>query len=235
MTSQDVTATVSNPSIGKIFSKSATDDQWDGNTLTDTLSQQQLGILMPGTSINRVQFQYTGGLCAWRIQNSATLTFQRWGFGVKDGLACYSTSYIQPYTINPNDILVAHPLPVEATAGQTNVQAWIQTTKGVELFEAKGVVDATPTAMNTVVNGQSLGDSMFNSMLTSIHVQAEDGATVDQIEIIDNSGGVVVTLYGGVRGDTLGAMSLSENLRADGLNIAVGKGFSLRITTTSAP
>jgi len=220
--------------MGKIFSKSATDDQWDGNTLTDTLSQQQVGILMPSTTINRVQLQYTGGLCAWRIQNAQSLTFQRWGFGMKDGFACFASSAIQPYTINPNDIISVYPLPVDATALESNALAWIQTSKGVELFEAKGIVNGTATAMSTVVNAQSLGDSMFNSVLSSIHVQAEDNATVDQVEIIDNSGGTVLTLYGGVRGDSNGAMSLVYNLKADGLAVPIGKGFSLKITTTTA-
>lgn len=233
MTAQDVSATVGNARIGKIFNANATDDVWDGNTLTDSISTQQLGILMPSTPINMVQAQYTGGLMAWRIQNSATLVFQRFGFGVKDGLACYESSMITPYTINPNDIISVYPLPVDATATETNVLAWVVTTKGVELFEAKGVVDATSTAMTTVVNNQSLGDSMFNSTLQSVHVQAEDGATVDQIDIIDNSGGVVKTLYGGVRGDTLGAMSLEYNLKADGLAVPIGKGFSLKVTTTT--
>jgi len=105
----------------------------------------------------------------------------------------------------------------------------------VELFEAKNVVDATATEMKTVVNEQTLGDSMFNSTLASIHVQAEDGATVDQVEIIDNSGGTVLTIYGGVRGDSLGAMSLDINLRADNLAVPIGKGFSLKITTTTQP
>ena len=220
--------------MGKIFSKSATDDVWDGNTLTDTLSQQQIGILMPRSTINRVQLQYTSGLAAWRIQNSANLTFQRFGFGVKDGLACFSSSSIQPYSINPNDILTVYPLP-QAAATQSNVLAWVATSKGVELFEAKAVADGVATAMTTVVNAQSLGDSMFNSVLGSIHVQAEDGATVDSIEIIDNSGGTVLTLFGGVRGDDAGAMSLDYNLKADGLAVGIGKGFSLKITTTSAP
>ena len=233
MTTQDIQATVSNPTMGKIFSKSATDDQWDGNTLTDTLSQQQVGILMPSTTINRVQLQYTGGLCAWRIQNAQSLTFQRYGFGMKDGFACFATSAIQPYTINPNDILTVYPLPVDADPTHTNALAWVQTTKGVELFEAKDIVNATATAMKTVVNDQSLGDSMFNSVLSSIHVQAEDNATVDQVEIIDNSGGTVLTLYGGVRGDSNGAMSLVYNLKADGLAVPIGKGFSLKITTTT--
>lgn len=234
MTDQAIQATVSNARMGKIFTKTATDDQWDGNTLTDSLSGQQVGILMPATTINRVQLQYTGGLCAWRIQNAQSLTFQRFGFGMKDGLACYASSAIQPYSINPNDILTVYPLPVDATASESNALAWIQTSKGVELFEAKGIADGTATEMKTVVNEQTLGDSMFNSTLGSIHVQAEDGATVDQVEIIDNSGGTVLTLYGGVRGASGGAMSLIYNLKADGLAVAIGKGFSIKITTTTA-
>ena len=234
MTNQAVQATISNPRMGKIFTKTATDDQWDGNTLTDSLSGQQIGILMPSTSINRVQLQYAGGLCAWRIQNAANLTFQRWGFGMKDGLACYSSSSIAPYTVNPNDILTVYPLPVDATANETNILAWVQTSKGVELFETKAAVDGVATEMKTVVNEQTLGDSMFNSTLGSIHVQAEDGATVDEIAIIDNSGGTVLTLYGGVRGASGGAMSLNLNLQADNLAVAIGKGFSLKVTTTTA-
>ena len=220
--------------MGKIFTKTATDDQWDGNTLTDSLSGQQVGILMPATTINRVQLQYTGGLCAWRIQNAQSLVFQRFGFGMKDGLACYESSAIAPYSINPNDILTVYPLPVDATANETNILAWVRTSKGVELFETKAAVDGVATEMKTVVNEQTLGDSMFNSTLGSIHVQAEDGATVDEIAIIDNSGGTVMTLYGGVRGGSGGAMSLIYNLKADNLAVAIGKGFSLKVTTTTA-
>lgn len=233
MSAQDVQATLSNPRMGKVFSKNATDDQWDGNTLTDTISGQQVGILMPGTMLNRVQCQYTAGLVAWRIQNAQSLVFNRWGFGTKDGLACFESSAIAPYTINPNDIFTVYPLPIDGTATQTNVLAWIQTTKGVELFEAKGVVDGVPTAMKTVVNDQTLGDSMFNSTLGSICVQAEDGATVDEIQIIDNSGGVVLTLFGGVRGDSVGAMSLSKNLDAVDLAVPIGKGFQIKVQTTT--
>jgi len=227
---QTVQATVSNPRMGKIFTATATNDQWDGNTLKDSLSSQQLGILMPGTVVNHVQCQYAGGLAAWRIQNAATLTFQRWGFGVKDGLACYASQSVNPYTVNPNDILTVYPLPA-AIAG-SNVLAWVQTSKGVELFEAKAVVDATSTAMTTVVNSQTLGDSMFNSTLGSIHVQCQDGATLDSVEIIDNSGGTVLTLYGGVRAEG-GATSIEYNLQADGLAVPIGKGFALKVTTTA--
>jgi len=233
MTDQLVQATLSNPRMGKIFSKSATDDVWDGNTLTDTLSGQQIGILMPSTTINRIQAQYSAGCAAYRIQNSATLVFQRFGFGVKDGLACYESSAISPYSINPNDILTVYPLPV-AGAGTTNVLAWIVSSKGVELFEAKAVPDGVATEMKTVVNEQTIGDSMFNSNLASVHVQAEDGAIVDSIDIIDNSGGTVITLFGGVRGGSGGAMSLEYNLKVDGMALPIGKGFSLKVNTTSA-
>jgi len=233
MTNQDVKATVSNARMGKIFSKSATDDVWDGNTLTDSLSGQQIGILMPNTTINRIQLQYAGGLCAYRVQNAQSLVFQRFGFGMPTGYACYESSAIAPYNINPNDILTVYPLPVDGTAGQSNVLAWVQTSKGVELFESKDTADGIATSMTTVVNAQTLGDSMFNSTLSSIHVQAEDGATVNQVEIIDNSGGTVLTLYGGVRGNQAGAMSLIYNLKADGLSLPIGKGFSLKVTTTS--
>jgi len=230
MSTQTVTATISNARIGKVFTATATDDQWGSNTLKDTLSSQQIGILLPGTPVTHVQTQYAGGCVAWRIQNAATLVQQRFGFGVKDGLACYGSEAIAPYTINPNDIVSVYPQPV-APAG-TNVLAWVVTSKGVELFEAKGVVDGSATDMLTVVNDQSLGDSMFNSTLSSIHLQAQDGASVDSIEIIDNSGGTILTIAGGVRGEA-GSTSNMYNLRADGLGVAIGKGFSLKVTTTA--
>jgi hypothetical protein len=44
----------------------------------------------------------------------------------------------------------------------------------------------------------------------------------------------VMTLYGGVRGNALGAMSLTANLEAAGLAVPIGKGFTLKVTTTSA-
>jgi hypothetical protein len=153
---------------------------------------------------------------------------------MKDGFACYRSSMIAPYTINPNDILTVYPLPVDGTALESNVLAWIQTSKGVELFEAKGVIDGTLTELKTVVNDMTIGDSMFNSTLGSIHIQCEDNGTLDEVTIIDNSGGTVLTLYGGVRGDSAGAMSLVYNLKADGLNVAIGKGYSIKVKTTSA-
>ena len=82
------------------------------------------------------------------------------------------------------------------------------------------------TEMKTVVNEQTIGDSMFNSNLASVHVQAEDGATVDSIDIIDNSGGTVITP---VRWCSwwfqVVPMSLEYNLKVDGMALPIGKGF----------
>lgn len=234
MTVQTVEAVVGNSTMSKVFSKSCTDGQWDSNTLTDTLSTQQLGIIMPGVTINRVQCRYGGGLAAWRIQNAATLTFQRWGFGVPPNTACYASQAIAPYRINPNDIFAVYPLPEDTDAAQSNVAAWVQTSKGVELFSAENTMSGIATEMTTVVNGQSLGDSMFNSTLQSVLVQCEDGSAVAKVEIVDNQGGIVMTLQGGVRGTNGGAMSLEYNLQATGLGVALGKGWALKVTTTDS-
>ena len=234
MTTQAVKATVGSGAFSKIFSLTATDDQWDGNSLTDSISSQPLGILIPNAMINNVSMTYTLGLCAWRIQSAQTLQVKRLGFGANLGLTCYKEGMIQPYSIAPDDILSVYPLPLDADANQSNVLAWVSTTKGTELFEAKNVVDSTSTAMTTVVNAQSLGDNQFGTTLRSIMVQAEDGATVDQIDILDNSGAVVYTAYGGVRGDSAGSDSNIYNIMVEGLSIPIGRGYSLKVTTTSA-
>ena len=55
MTTQAVKATVGSGTFSKIFTLTATDDQWDGNSLTDSISSQPLGILIPRAMINNVQ------------------------------------------------------------------------------------------------------------------------------------------------------------------------------------
>ena len=227
-------ATVGNNSMSKVFSKDATDSQW-ANAMTDTLSTQQLGIIMPGVTINRVQVRGDlGSAVAWRIQNAATLTFQRWGFGVPQNTACFASAAIAPYRVNPNDLLDLYPVPEDTTPGEANVLAWVQTTKGVELFSAEPAVTGQATAMTTVVNDQSLGDSQFGSTLQSMHFSTENGAAIAKVEVVDNQGGTVYTLQGGVRGTSGGSMSLEYNLKADGLAIALGKGWALKVTVTDS-
>tara|TARA_R110002012_G_scaffold132390_2_gene285278 strand:+ start:1261 stop:1956 length:696 start_codon:yes stop_codon:yes gene_type:complete len=230
MTVQDITITTGNPSISKIFSDSSTDGVWSGNVLLDSISSQSIGILQPNVLMSWTQPEYSGGCMAWRLQNAQTLSVSAFGFGALAGQN--TKQYLaQPVRINPNDILTAFPL-AKAASGTTASLAWVTTTKGVELFQGSSA-DNVSTSMTTAVNAQSLGDSFFNSTLQSIEVQCADDAQLDRIEIIDNMGGVVMTIQGGYRGTVGSSRSNYVNLSCGMLNIPIGKGFKLNIVTVN--
>ncbi|MCH1583948.1 MAG: hypothetical protein L7S62_02210 [Flavobacteriales bacterium] len=231
MTTQATSITTGNRQFSKIFTDSSTDGVWSGNVLTDTISTQSIGILIPNATLTFVQPEYESGLMAWRLQNAQTLAVSRFGFAARVGQN--SKVMIPPVRVNPNDILVSYPLPVDATAAKTNTLAWVSTTKGIELFEALAVADNTATEMKTAVNDQTLGDAFFNSTLGAISVQIEDGATLDRVEIVDNMGGVQMTLQGQVRGATPSSRSNYVNLECGDLAVPIGKGFRLNIVTVS--
>ncbi len=231
MTTQATSITIGNQRFSKIFTDTSTDGVWSGNVLTDTISTQSIGILIPNATLNFVQPEYESGLMALRLQNAQTLAVSRFGFGSL--VTQNSKVMIPPVRINPNDILVAYPLPVDATAAKSNSLAWVTTSKGIELFEALAVADNTATEMKTAVNDQTIGDAFFNSVLSAISVQVEDGATLDRIEIVDNMGGVQMTLQGNVRGATPSSRSNYVNLDCSGLAVPIGKGFRLNIVTVS--
>jgi len=232
MTTQAVSITTGNPQMSKIFTLTATDGRWDGNVLTDSISNQSIGILIPNSTLSYAQAQYEAGCMAWRLQNAQTLQVKSRGLGVVNGLECFETSSIQPVTVGQNDILTVFPQPAGG-AGTTNSLAWIQTSKSTELFTATGATDLTATNMVSAVNSQSLGDLFFGSTLQRIWVQVQDGATLDKVEIVDEMGGVVMTLQGGVRGATGGSRSNQYNLYAIGLGVSIGKGWNIRTTASS--
>ncbi|MDA8594615.1 hypothetical protein N9O16_04940 [Candidatus Poseidoniaceae archaeon] len=233
MTTQGTTITVGNPMMSKVFSKSATDGQWSGNVLTDTIAGQSLGILIPNSTLTIAQAEYESGCMAYRIQNAQTLAVKTRGFGVKTGQNCMTESSITAMRVDPNDILTVFPQPLNAGANTSNVLAWVTTTKGTELMTSSPT-DSTATALKTAINEQTLGDAFFNSTLREVRVQVEDGARLINVQVIDEMGGVVKTLQGGYRGATGGARSNSYNLYAVGLGINIGKGWSLKVTTLAA-
>ena len=233
MTTQATSITTGNPMMSKIFTLNATDGVWSGNVLTDSIASQSIGILIPNTTLTFAQAEYEAGCMAWRLQNAQTLAVSARGWGVKAGQNCYEDSIITPVRVNPNDILTVYPLPVDTTASESNVLAWITTSKGTELFEAQNCVDNSATALTTAVNSQTLGDAFFNSQLRSVSVQCEDGARLDKIEVIDEMGGVVYTAQGNVRGTTPSARSNVYNLKLPNLSIMIGKGWSIKVTTVS--
>jgi len=234
LTTQSVTATIGGPTFSKIFIDAATDDKWDGNVGLDTLSSQSLGILIPGALINNVCATYTAGAMAWRIQNAQSLQVQRRGWGSKVGNSCYKSCAIAPYTVNPNDIITFYPNVVDSTTAETNVLAWVTTSKGTELFKCTTTGNNSAISATSVVNGQSLGDMFFQSRLLSIEVQCEDGATLNSMQVLDNQGGVIWSALGNTRMPTAGGTTMYYNLSAMGLNLPVGKGSVLNVLATTA-
>jgi len=170
---------------------------------------------------------------AWRLQNAQTLQVKARGLGVLKGLECFESDTIQPVQVGQNDILTVFPQPAGG-AGTTNSLAWIQTTKSTELFTATGATDLTATNMVSAVNSQSLGDLFFGTVLQRIWIQVQDGASLDKVEIVDEMGGVVMTLQGGKRGATGGSRSNLYNLYAINLGVRIGKGWQIRTTASSA-
>lgn len=232
MTTQNVTITTGNPQFSKIFTDSSTDGVWSGNVLLDTIASQSIGILIPNSVLNWIQPEYESGCMAWRLQNAQTLRVSAYGFGAPTGVNEPSPLPYGPVRVNPNEILTSFPL-ASAGVGNHAALAWVTTTKGTELFFDATVADNTSTAITTAVNGQSLGDAFFNSTLTKICVQVQDGATLSEVELVDEMGGVVMTLQGAKRGAMAGAMSNIYNLEVDGLAVSIGKGWSLKVKGSS--
>ena len=226
MTTQACSVTLGSPRMSKIFNGTTTDDQW--SVLTDSIASTNLGILIPRQTLTFAQSQYEAGVSAWRIQSASTLNVSRYGLSVLNGQECWETSKIPPVQVRPDDIISVYS-KAAGTGTDCNVLAWISGTKGFELYECTATND-TAKPMTTVVNGQTLGDNMFNSTVQRIWVAAQDGASVDKIEFIDEMGGVVQTIQGGERGATPSSMSNMYNLYAFDLAIPVGKGWTVKVT-----
>lgn len=224
---------VGNGRMSKVFSATVTEEAW--KNMQDTLSSTNLGILIPRAVVNNVQASTTStGAMAWRIQNAQTLLVSRRGWGAKEGYNCYESAAIPAHSINPDEIIQYYVMPADATANQSNALAWVHTTKGTELYQAKDIADNTATAMTTSLQGQTLGDAAFNSTLTGFSIQAEEGARVVKVEFIDSAGGVVLTIDGNYRMPTAGGTSMYYNLKAEGLSLPITKGFTMKITTVTA-
>ena len=234
MSTQATSITTGNPSMSKIFTDSSTDGVWSGNVLLDSIASQSIGILIPNSTLTFAQAEYEAGCMAWRLQNAQTLQVSARGWGVKAGFNCMGSSMIAPVRVNPNDILTVFPLAVDATSQKSNALAWVTTSKGTELFKGSGIADNTFTALTTAVNGQSLGDAFFNSRLSALSVQCEDGCTLVEVQIIDEMGGVVYTGQGNVRGPDAGSRSNHYNIDLTGLAIPIGKGWQFKVKTVTA-
>ena len=236
MTSQAILAKVGNPGMVRTFDCAST----DGTTFTgasqlcvDVDSNQNIGILIPGQVIDSVQLSYTAGVCQWRIIESTTLQVARSGWGQQVGYICPMESRIAPLTVKPSHLLQVFTEAINATAGDTEIQAWLTSTAGKESFAVTTAADNTATAMTNSITAQGLGDAMFGATLTRIEVQAEGGAFVNQVDIVDQIGGVVWSSYGSTRLPTAGGKSTMTNLVVP-VNLKIQKGWSIRVYATTA-
>jgi hypothetical protein len=177
---------------------------------------------------------YAAGVCAWRLQNSQSLLVTARGFASKTLYNDYQMSRIAPVKINANDVLMVYPNIVDAQSDDSNVLAWVQTTKGELLYAVGDVADNTATEIKTAVNGLSLGSDAFGATLTRINVQSQDASKLISCQVIDNMGGVVWTGYGNVRGAYVGSSSLTSNGMFDGLKIPIQRGYSLKVTVDAS-
>ena len=96
MTTQAVSITTGNGMMSKIFTLDATDGQWDGNVLTDSIASQSIGILIPNATLTYAQAQYEAGVMAFRLQDAQTLQVKARGLGVLNGLSALSPHQLRP-------------------------------------------------------------------------------------------------------------------------------------------
>jgi hypothetical protein len=219
--------------MSKIFNKTSTDDTWNQNIGLDSIASQSLGILIPNTTLTYAAASYEAGQMAWRIQNSNDLRVKARGLGNKAGLDCYASQQMPPITVSPTDIVSFYPL-AEPLAGQTNTLAWIQTSKGVELFKATGAVSNVDAELKSAVQNQTLGDAFFGSVVQRIWVQVSDTDSCNYVALVDEMGGTVATFEGGVRGATGGSKSNQYNLYVTNIAIPIGKGWTLKVNNTAS-
>ena len=216
----------------KFVKTGATEGVFESNNLVSSQSGVNLGLEMPGITITMIQAEYAGGGCLYRIIDATNNRVSRWGFAAKKGYTCASSSSIPAYVVKPTDLLQFYPVAVNATPTHAEVLAWVETSAGVEPFGVT-VADEQATAMTSLITGQSLGDFAFNQRVNKVCIQAEDGALLDEVTVLDQTGGTVYTAFGTVRMPTAGGANAYTNGEyMTSLNIQ--KGWTIKVAVTSA-
>jgi hypothetical protein len=234
MTAQDITATAGNPVLQRDFSAgSSTDGQW--NNVTSTLSSQAIGLELPNVTLNNLQINYTAGAAVARIISGKTLRVKGHILANKVGYACVSSSMLsRPVKLMSDDLLQVYPVAVNATANDSEIIGLVHTTGGTLPFKATTTSDNTAMVVTELNTGQGIGDVFFQSIVTGFEFQAEDGALLNRMTILDSQGGTVSSYYGTVRGPVLGSLSNLYNIKVSGLRIPVFKGWNMFVYATTA-
>lgn len=231
MSTQATTSSIGNNSVSRIFSVTGTDGAY--SNATDTASSTALGLALPGVTINYVQSTYAAGLGVWRIISSQTNVIKRQGFMSQVGYSNPSEGMIPAYTIQSDDLFQVYTDIADATANQSTVLALVTSSAGVEAFTATNIVDATSTALTSLISGLGVGDLLFGKTVQQVAVQEEDGGTLSNITFIDAAGGTQYTGFGSRRLPTAGGQSNLTN-GVFNVSIPVQKGWALKVKVTTA-
>ena len=110
---QAVSATAFSALGGRSYSVSSTDGSFS-NRLVDDVGSAQIGFSQTGELVDRIQVQYAGGSCAWRLIDSVSQVTLRTGFGYLAGATGPSpySGTIQPITISQNMVLEVYTAAV---------------------------------------------------------------------------------------------------------------------------
>lgn len=231
MTSQESNTTIGNMNMSRIFNVTATDGQY--NNADDTITSTSIGLSIPNQTITFVASTYAAGCSVWRIISSTTNTIKRQGFASQTAYSTQAECAIAPYVVQPDDLFQVYTQIVDATPNQANVLALVQSSRGVEAFSANGVIDATYTALTSLVSGLGLGNLLFGSTVTNVAVQVEDNGALGSIQFVDAASGTQYTGYGAHRSPDAGGLSMLTN-GVFPVSIPVQKGWVLNVKTTSA-
>ena len=212
--------------MSRVFTGTETDNQW--NTVVSSNSSVNLGLEMPNVTIDSVQGHIQQVVWYTELKDTKTNRISRYGFGNKLGYTCAKTSMIMPVQIKSSAYSI-WPIVVNTTDHKTNVLALLYTSAGVEPFGALTVADNTDTALTSLESSQSLGDWAFNSTLKKVCIQLQDGATLNSVSIIDQTGGTIMTQYGGIR-QAVGENSGLYNIEFS-CAVPIMKGYQIKVNT----
>jgi len=231
MTTQATTSTLGNLSISRVFTNTNTDGAY-GNTV-DSVSAVSAGLSLPNVTITYVCSTMAAGCGTWRILNTTTNTIKRQGFISIAGYVDYQQCQIAPYRIQSDDVFQVFTYAIDATANQSNCIALVTSSRGREAFGATDVVDATPTAMTSLVSGLGMGDLLFGATITNVEAQVESASHLQNMKMIRADGGTQWTGFGNWRVPTAGGLSTINNGNFP-ISIPVQQGWALKCSTLTA-
>lgn len=226
MSETAVTGQIGNPSLSRTVSVTATDGTWN-NTLTG--NSQAIGLEIPGTQISYVQVAIAAtAVGVWRIIDGRSLVVRRQGLTYATPYGCMSEAQIEPYVVQPQDLLQTWTQPAAASS-KTNALGLLYTSRGVEPFGALAIADNTATEQKNINTDQTLGDWAFGTTLLGYEFQVETDSDIGSLTIVDQTGGTVLTNYGNTRLPTAGGKSTVFNIKG-ALSVPIMKGYALNLT-----